>query len=66
VPPTRSAWFSDAGWVETQVTDRAGLTAPTAGPLIIQEYDATCLVPRGTRAWVDGFGNIVMTVDGMV
>ena len=58
VPPTRSTWFPDVGWVETPVTDRAGLTAPTAGPLIIQEYDATCLVPRGMTAAVDDFGNI--------
>jgi N-methylhydantoinase A len=58
VPPSRRAWFPDVGWVETPVTDRAGLTAPTAGPLIIQEYDATCLVPRGMTAAVDRFGNI--------
>jgi N-methylhydantoinase A len=32
------------------------------GPLIVQEYDATCLVPPGVRAAVDGFGNIVLEV----
>jgi N-methylhydantoinase A len=66
-PATRRAWFSGDGWIDTPVIDRPGLAdAPRSGPFIVQEYDATCLVPRGTRAWVDGFGNIVMTVDGMV
>ena len=27
-------------------------------PLIVQEYDATCLVPRGVDASLDSFGNI--------
>ncbi len=62
VPSERRAWFSGDGWADTPVIDRSALaTAPRSGPLIIQEYDATCLVPRGTRASVDGFGNIVMT-----
>jgi N-methylhydantoinase A len=58
VPPGRRTWFPREGWVETPVTDRAGLVGPVAGPLIVQEYDATCLVPRGMSALVDGFGNI--------
>jgi hypothetical protein len=28
------------------------------GPRIVQEYDAACLVPRGTIAALDRFGNI--------
>ena len=58
VPATRRAWFAGEGWVETPVVDRAGLTGVRAGPLLVQEYDATCLVPRGMTAMVDGFGNI--------
>jgi N-methylhydantoinase A len=58
VPNTRLAWFADAGWVETPVTDRAGLSGVRRGPLIVQEYDATCLVPEGMTARVDDFGNI--------
>ncbi|HEY0184204.1 MAG TPA: hydantoinase/oxoprolinase family protein [Rhodopila sp.] len=57
-PASRLAWFPNDGWVETPVTDRAGLTGAVAGPLIVQEYDATCLVPKGTTARVDEFGNI--------
>ncbi len=63
VPSSRRAWFPGDGWIATAVLDRAGLAlAPRQGPLIVQEYDATCLVPRGTDACVDGFGNIVMTM----
>ena len=62
VAPVRNAWFPGEGWIETPATDRAGLLAgPRSGPLIIQEYDATCLVPRGTSAALDDFGNIVLT-----
>jgi N-methylhydantoinase A len=60
-PTTRRAWFGEQGWVETPVVDRAGLSAtPRPGPLIVQEYDATCLVPPGAAAQLDGFGNIVI------
>ncbi|MSP05675.1 MAG: hydantoinase/oxoprolinase family protein [Acetobacteraceae bacterium] len=59
-PASRRAWFAGSGWVETPVTDRAGLAVARLGPLIVQEYDATCLVPKGTRAAADGFGNIVL------
>jgi len=67
VPESRLAWFPDAGWIETPVVDRAGLAhAPRSGPLIVQEYDATCLVPRGTGASVDAFGSIaLMRAGGM-
>jgi N-methylhydantoinase A len=58
VPSSRRAWFPDQGWLETPVVDRAGLAGSVAGPLIVQEYDATCLVPEGMTARVDDFGNI--------
>ena len=59
VPACRRAWFAEGGWTETEVVDRAGLaTSARSGPLLVQEYDATCLVPRGWAASVDGFGNI--------
>jgi len=64
VPASRLAWFAGDGWVETPVVDRAGLRGVVAGPLIVQEYDATCLVPRGTTALVDGFGNIRLELLG--
>ncbi len=59
VPAARRAWFPGAGWVEAPVLDRAGLAGePRVGPLIVQEYDATCLVPPSVSARLDGFGNI--------
>ncbi len=59
VPAWRRAWFPEGGWTETEVLDCAGLaTGARSGPLLVQEYDATCLVPRGWAASVDGFGNI--------
>jgi N-methylhydantoinase A len=63
VPAWRCAWFPEGGWTETEVVDRAGLaTSARSGPLLVQEYDATCLVPRGWAASVDGFGNIRMAM----
>ena len=63
VPTSRRAWFPDLGWVEAPVRDRAGLArAAMIGPLILQEYDATCLVPPGVKASVDPFGNVVLAL----
>ena len=43
--------------------DRATLGhAPRRGPLIVQEYDATCLVPHTATAELDRFGNIRLTL----
>lgn len=60
VPGSRRAWFAGDGWVDTPVTHRAGLSGTASGPLIIQEYDATCLVPKEMTARLDTFGNIQM------
>jgi N-methylhydantoinase A len=59
----RQAWFEGEGWMTTPVIGRAALPASgRPGPLIIQEYDATCLVPPGVIAAIDTFGNIRLTV----
>ncbi|MEO8714899.1 MAG: hydantoinase/oxoprolinase family protein, partial [Acetobacteraceae bacterium] len=59
VPASRRAWFAGSGWRETPVVDRASLAgAARSGPLIVQEYDATCLVPAGATVVVDGFGDL--------
>jgi N-methylhydantoinase A len=62
-PANRKTWFPATGWIDTRVTDRASLQGTATGPLIIQEYDATCLVPAGMTASVDDFGNIRLTKD---
>ena len=49
--------------IETSIVDRAALgAAPTAGPLIIEEYDSTTVVPPDCRAGLDEHGNIVIDV----
>ncbi len=60
----RRAYFGQAlGWVETPVlVDRNQLSGTQPGPVIIEEYDATCVVPPGTTAAVDANGNIVITL----
>lgn len=63
VPAFRRAWLPDAGWIDMPVTDRAGLAKGSrSGPLNIQEYDATCLVPPGWTAEIDAFGNLRLTI----
>ncbi len=62
----RAAFFGpDHGLVEVDVVGRAGLDdGPRTGPLIIEEYDATCVVPPDWTAALDGDGNIILTREG--
>src|SRR5438093_4099563 len=60
-PPTRRVYFGpDRGWQETPILDRPDLATPRVGPCIIEEYDATCVVPPGARAALDAYGNIMI------
>lgn len=60
---SRRAWFGDKhGWMDTPVMSRADLAETRTGPLIIDEYDTTCVVPPGARAERDSAGNIVITL----
>jgi len=55
----RRAWFGpELGWLETPVIARAEIGAGVGGPCIVEEYDATCLLPPGASARLDGYGNI--------
>ena len=59
--PNRQAYFGrDTGWIETLVLHRSDLEKTMSGPLIIEEYDATCLVPPNAKASLDEFGNILI------
>ena len=59
--PSRQAYFgAELGWRETRILHRADLASPTDGPCIVEEYDATCLVPPNARAHLDDRGNIVI------
>jgi N-methylhydantoinase A len=50
------------GWARTPVTRRDDLVVRRDGPLVVEEYDATCIVPPGAVAWLDDAGNICMDV----
>src|SRR5215467_8573350 len=58
----REAYFGTThGVLRTPVIDRQDLDAtPRLGPLLVDEYDATTLVPPGASAHLDGHGNIVI------
>ena len=57
----RQAYFGpQLGWLTTPVLHRADLTTPHEGPCIIEEYDATCVVPPRARAALDSYGNMVI------
>ena len=64
-PRSRMAWFGpDAGSVDTPVVGRRDLVdSPRAGPLIVEEYDATCIVLPGYSARVDAHANIDIRVE---
>ncbi len=60
-PAPRQAYFgTDFGWLETPVVFRADLAEARDGPCIVEEYDATCVVPPKARAVLDAHGNIVV------
>jgi N-methylhydantoinase A len=61
--PPRRAWFGDAGWLETPILRRSDLTGERRGPFIIEEYDATCVVPPDATAGLDAAGNVVISLD---
>jgi N-methylhydantoinase A len=61
--PTRAAYFGlDMGWRPTPILRRCDLVTATEGPCIIEEYDATCVVPPGVDASLDQAGNIRLVV----
>lgn len=64
-PTIRTAYFGkDWGLIETQVVPRSALSSTKRpGPLIIEEYDSTCLVPPGASAIIDSNRNIVIELE---
>ncbi len=60
-PPSREVYFGPAGLLETPVIERAALGSDwRTGPLIVEEYDATVVVPPACRVRVDDGSNIVI------
>lgn len=64
-PVSRAVYFGpEHGELPTPVISRADLSgAARSGPLIIEEYDATCLVPPGWSASIDPMANIVLSAE---
>jgi N-methylhydantoinase A len=62
----RDAYFGpEHGWMATPVISRAHLVGRDwHGPLVIEEYDCTCVVPPGMTASLDALGNIAIDVAG--
>ena len=61
---SRDAYFGpDHGRMQTQVLSRPDLnTLPRHGPIIIDEYDATVVVPPDCAASLDQWNNIIIDV----
>jgi N-methylhydantoinase A len=60
----RRAYFGPRwGWLETSIIGRTDLSPkPAAGPLIVEEYDSTIVVPPDARASLDEWGNVVLSL----
>jgi N-methylhydantoinase A len=65
-PGRRAVHFTrGAPAVDTPVVGRESITAePTAGPLIVESYDSTVVVPPAASVARDPFGNLVITTMG--
>jgi N-methylhydantoinase A len=61
-PPRRAYFGAGHGFLDTPVLRRSDLATPRPGPIIIEEYDATCVVPPGATAALDAGGNIVIAL----
>ena len=61
-PRSRSVYFGkDVGMISTPIGSRRDLTAvPTSGPLIIEEYDTTIVVPPQYNARRDDMWNVFL------
>ncbi len=60
---TRAAWFA-GGFVDTPVYDRYALApgAQVAGPAIIEEREATTIIPPGDSVTVDASGTLSIAI----
>jgi len=66
VKGTREVWFgSDAPTVTTLYErDRLPPGSVLGGPAVIEQFDATTVVPDGWRVRVDAFGNLILSREG--
>ena len=63
--PSRRAYFgADHGSIDTPVVTRADIDDGARGPLLIDEYDSTTVVPPGWSVRRDDEGNLVLEPEG--
>ena len=62
--PQRVGYFgSTIGALAMPVIERAALSGqPRSGPLVVQEYDTSVILPPGCRATLDARGNIIVEI----
>ena len=65
-PTRRRVYFAGAGWKLCPCIQREqlGAGAVVRGPAIVEQLDATTVVPPGRRATVDRVGNLVIQAGG--
>ena len=58
----RKVYFGqNIGWINTNIVDRLFLNKkPHKGPIIIEEYDSTTIVPPNWNASLDSMNNIIL------
>ena len=61
---SREAYFGpDIGLITSRVLSRNGLEKNAiAGPLIIEDYEGTVIVPPDCKAHLDNMGNIIIEI----
>lgn len=63
---SRNVYFgSEQGWRTTDVVGRAQLCGQVRhGPLLVEEYDSTCVIPPGWDVTTDSWQNLVLRRSG--
>jgi N-methylhydantoinase A len=57
----REAYFGpELGWLPTPVVGRAAVEGGTPGPIVVEEYDTTIVVPPGWTAGLSEDGDVLM------
>ncbi len=61
----RPVWFEARQPIDTPVIGRAAVSSsPVAGPIIVESYDSTVVVPPGATLSADSHGNLVIDLGG--
>ena len=66
VKGTRTVYFDGDTGTETTIYERTGLPVGSgiSGPAIVEQFDATTVVPAGWTAAVDGYRNLILSRKG--